>query len=486
MPGALFTRFIYEPGSSLSAGLVVSELLPTTPIRFEEPKKDYTKVRNTECVELVFPSPSKYTTTDISDIIDMPSPITPKSKQNYNMNNDTPRKKKLKQKIFTQQHQMQNKKKQISKLKNRINNLKNRNHLNNLISSHKFRSNHLRAILRNKRRQWTIEEKNLALTMFYKSPATYNFLRLQNLNLPGPSTAILPCFSGLTQTINGVLSFFDDESKNNNIQFLFTNRLNQDTLENLFSIFRQKGGYNKNPTSRTIRTSFRSTCVFSLITSKGTNCESSQNIDNPALVQDVITPDKTINEGSESCSDTASSSSSSSPTKIISEKYNTKKINESITLEDCSVTYFSGYLAYKCIKKFNCIECKINLIIEKSLSDKNQILLIHKNYYDIEKYTGLMAPSNQLNHIIDRTLSIFETTFQKLQYKKKLRSTLLTVLKKDELISNWIDEKNNKCADNYVFILEKLLICKIFRTSKTFSTTSHQIKLAKLKILSHI
>ncbi|KAL4112123.1 hypothetical protein QTP88_015971 [Uroleucon formosanum] len=42
--------------------------------------------------------------------------------------------------------------------------------------------------LRNKRRQWTTEEKNLALTMFYKSPATYNFLRLQNLNLPGPST----------------------------------------------------------------------------------------------------------------------------------------------------------------------------------------------------------------------------------------------------------------------------------------------------------
>ncbi|KAL4090756.1 hypothetical protein QTP88_025533 [Uroleucon formosanum] len=159
------------------------------------------------------------------------------------------------------------------------------------------------------------------------------------------------CFSGFTQTINGVLSFFNDEKNNNNIQFLFTNRLNQDTLENLFSIFRQKGGYNKNPTARTIRTSFRSTCVFSLITSKGTNCEISQNIDDPALVQDVITPDKIINEGSES-----SSSSSSSPIKIISEKCDTKKINETITLEDCSVTYFSGYLAYKCITKFDYIE----------------------------------------------------------------------------------------------------------------------------------
>lgn len=59
-----------------------------------------------------------------------------------------------------------------------------------------------------------------------------------------------------------------------------------------------------------------------------------------------------------------------------------------------------------------------------------------------------MAPSDQLNHVIDRTLSIFETTFEKFQHKKKLISNLLTVLKKDELISNWIDKKNNKCADH--------------------------------------
>lgn len=64
----------------MSAVLVVSEFSPTIPVRFEKPK-DYTKIRNTaECVELVFPSPSKETTTDLSDIIDMPSPITPKRK----------------------------------------------------------------------------------------------------------------------------------------------------------------------------------------------------------------------------------------------------------------------------------------------------------------------------------------------------------------------------------------------------------------------
>lgn len=57
---------------------------------------------------------------------------------------------------------------------------------------HKFPSCNSRAIvkmqLRNKRRPWTIKEKNLALSLFYKSPTSYNFLRLQRVNLPSPST----------------------------------------------------------------------------------------------------------------------------------------------------------------------------------------------------------------------------------------------------------------------------------------------------------
>lgn len=78
----------------------------------------------------------------------------------------------------------------------------------------------------------------------FLSNAAYYFNDLFKVNNKGKLTRP-PCFSGFTQTINGILSFFDDELKND-IQFLFTNRLNQDALENLFSIFRQKGGDNKN------------------------------------------------------------------------------------------------------------------------------------------------------------------------------------------------------------------------------------------------
>ncbi|KAL4132673.1 hypothetical protein QTP88_009791 [Uroleucon formosanum] len=115
-----------------------------------------------------------------------------------------------------------------------------------------------------------------------------------------------PCLKGFTQTINGVLQFFEAE-KSNDIVFLMTNRLNQDKLENLFSIFRQNGGYNKNPTAKTIRTSIRSNCIFSLCTSKGTNCEVTHEDDNPVIIN-PIRPLNKINFNGSTSSDSESNS----------------------------------------------------------------------------------------------------------------------------------------------------------------------------------
>jgi len=119
-----------------------------------------------------------------------------------------------------------------------------------------------------------------------------------------------------------------------------------------------------------------------------------------------------------SLSDSESTSSLTSTSSFKSEKIEAEK-NTIITLEDCSVIYFSGYLAYKCIKKFNCEVCKVNLTSEKNLNNKNQILLIYKNYPDINKDAGLMAPSISLNNVIDRALNIFENIFEQIQHKKK-------------------------------------------------------------------
>ncbi|KAL4088876.1 hypothetical protein QTP88_023960 [Uroleucon formosanum] len=56
--------------------------------------------------------------------------------------------------------------------------------------------------------------------------------------------------------------------------FLMTNRLTQDPLENLFSIIRQRNGYNRNPTARTFRCCFGNICSYSLMKcSDKCNCE---------------------------------------------------------------------------------------------------------------------------------------------------------------------------------------------------------------------
>jgi len=45
---------------------------------------------------------------------------------------------------------------------------------------------------------------------------------------------------------------------------------------------------------------------------------------------------------------------------------NSENINNDVTLEDCTVSYFAGYLDYKNIKKINCSNCQNKLFIDKN------------------------------------------------------------------------------------------------------------------------
>lgn len=80
-----------------------------------------------------------------------------------------------------------------------------------------------------------------------------------------------PCFTGWIRTLNAVLDLYEFEKSEILLTipstkiFLMTNRLCQDPIENLFSIFRQKGGYSKNSTCRTLRSSFASVMLCMLI-----------------------------------------------------------------------------------------------------------------------------------------------------------------------------------------------------------------------------
>ncbi|KAL4127222.1 hypothetical protein QTP88_011412 [Uroleucon formosanum] len=166
------------------------KLLPLSPnYKVLNPKKCYEHHATSDVKELIFSSPIMTTPKRrIQDIIDIPSP-------NLKINScddDTPKKKKLKSQFQSQSNKMKSKRWRISKLKKSLQMFKVRNTVSKVIDTFPFPSINSKALvtmqIRKNRLPWSPQEKQLSLFLFYKSPAAYNFLKLQNVNLPGTST----------------------------------------------------------------------------------------------------------------------------------------------------------------------------------------------------------------------------------------------------------------------------------------------------------
>lgn len=87
-----------------------------------------------------------------------------------------------------------------------------------------------------------------------------NSLKVLNKRAVNP-----PCIDGWVSNINALKLLFVDLTDNFNFQFLFTRRLTQDCVENLFSIIRSKNGNNVTPDSVKFRCSLRSIMANQLL-----------------------------------------------------------------------------------------------------------------------------------------------------------------------------------------------------------------------------
>lgn len=277
------------------------------------------------------------------------------------------------------------------------------------------------------------------------------------------------CFDGLVQTISGVKMLFENEVDGQEIHFLLTNRLNQDVLENLFSVYRQKGGYNRNPTVRTLRTIFRTNALNSLMkTSSSANCE-------PDLCSTVDISSTVDSSKSDEEQDQDQSSSSQS-----------EENTEQKSLEDCSVTYFAGYLGYICVKKFHCNLCQEYFLSNIDLNDEDQLLIINKMYENITS-GGLLAPTKQFRNIVNESLRIFERYYGKLFFCNKLSKKLENkIIKKiHEIDNHWLEHEI--CSTHRKFIIHHLIVCKLHKKCKWSSKkTIVNINNPKLRILKHL
>ena len=84
----------------------------------------------------------------------------------------------------------------------------------------------------------------------------------------------LPCSKRWQMSINALMPLWPELHSTHGYKFLLTSRLNQDCIENMFSIIRGKGGNRDNPDPQQFRAAFRQVAVDQLLKSsdKG-NCQ---------------------------------------------------------------------------------------------------------------------------------------------------------------------------------------------------------------------
>jgi len=275
---------------------------------------------------------------------------------------------------------------------------------------------------------------------------------------------------------------------------LLTNRLNQDPLENMFSIMRQKNGYTRNPTAKIFRTCFASICSFSLMkVSEKCNCEADQD---EFLTIDVLSNiEVEVNDTNENISDqeienetndTSNDEHSSSTCSTLSTELKPKVT----TLEECSIIYFAGYLAKRAIEHFNCRNCEKNLISQDLINEPNQLLITFKTFEHLNNTynKGLQKPSSLQILICNIGLNVFSKMSAVIKSEKEIVKRMLkvAVLKLNKQIINFDD---STCREHYEFIVQQLLITRIYKEckwSKEDSSNKHLNKLpAKLRILSN-
>jgi len=148
---------------------------------------------------------------------------------------------------------------------------------------------------------------------------------------------------------------------------------------------------------------------------------------------------------------------------------NRKVYYEQSSLESCSIVYFAGYLAKKCLDKFLCTDCNLTKNKNEYLNEPPQILILKKTFDNVGLAQGLKIPSDKLVEIVEICLNVFENYFPKLKFEKKIifsfKEKALPII-----YQKYSDVENSTCHNHYMYIIELLFRTKLYKQCKVENT----------------
>jgi len=133
-----------------------------------------------------------------------------------------------------------------------------------------------------------------------------------------------------------------------------------------------------------------------------------------------------------------------------------------VTLENCSNSYFAGYLGQKCFKKFKCDNCS-NVMIksdEENQFNEQEFFIFCRNYDSKTSDIFLKRPTHSFTQFITLAQQIIKKTVEIMPHKKFIRQFLFDKIKSD---LSYICKFNESCNDHFNYIIIHFINCKLLR-----------------------
>ena len=298
---------------------------------------------------------------------------------------------------------------------------------------------------------------------------------LQNIKIEGLTT-IPPCILGWQLTIQSLIMLWNDLKVIPGVKFLLTRQLNQDSLENLFSIIRQKGGFRDNPSPKHFKQTFKQVVIKSCLTnSNASNCES----DNSETLLTLV----------KSACHEAVASASTSTQESIRGNFLTEPLLESNSMnceipyslmpttssvpEQNALYYIAGFVCKRYLLHHSCDLCS-NILINKTAVYEGDVTNMSYTYFKAydhctSDFGGLTTPSDSFLNYLELCENVFANNFLNLMHKDNILDEMCTQ------ISSMVDKvwftENNCCGNNLNLIVRQYVRMRIHYSVKFFNDT---------------
>lgn len=153
-------------------------------------------------------------------------------------------------------------------------------------------------------------------------------------------------------------------------------------------------------------------------------------------------------------------------------------------VDENSMRYYIGYVAFKIIKRNNCDNC-INDMTKPNLNmDMPSELFLFNKSYNVASMGGLKYPSETFYEINKLQIVYFKNTFKDVFHQKDIRSiyTEECINVSYEISPDWFD-KNGPCYNHRVDALKYMLLVLIRKNCKwqALNKKSYKHKVDTLK-----